>query len=108
MGAREPHHPLDFLTNPERFMVFSRWAAPMFGAVAIVLAVAGLVLTFAAPEDYQQGDTVRMMFIHVPAAVISMFVYLCLGIASLLSLVFRHALADAAAVACAPLGAAFT
>ena len=108
MGARDQHHPLDFLTNPERFMAFSRWAAPMFGVIAAVLAGIGLVLTFAAPEDYQQGDTVRMMFIHVPAAVISMFVYLCLGIASLLALVFRHALADAAAVACAPLGAVFT
>jgi heme exporter protein C len=108
MGARDPHHPLDFLTNPERFMAFSRWAAPMFGVVAAVLAAVGLVLTFAAPEDYQQGDTVRMMFIHVPAASLSLFVYLCLGIASFLALVFRHALADAAAVACAPLGAAFT
>ena len=108
MGARDPHHPLDFLTNPERFMAFSRWAAPMFGVVAAVLAAVGLVLTFIAPEDYQQGDTVRMMFIHVPAASLSLFVYLCLGIASFLALVFRHALADAAAVACAPLGAAFT
>jgi heme exporter protein C len=51
---------------------------------------------------------VRMMFIHVPAASLSLFVYLCLGVASFLALVFRHALADAAAVACAPLGAAFT
>ena len=108
MGARTPHHWFDFLTNPERFMAFSRWAAPLFGAIAAVLAVAGLYLTFSVPEDYQQGDTVRMMFIHVPAAVMSMFVYLCLGIASFLALVFRHALADAAAQACAPLGAAFT
>jgi len=80
----------------------------MFGAIAAVLAVIGLAMAFAVPEDYQQGDTVRMMFIHVPAAVISMFVYLCLGAASFLALIFRHALADAAAVACAPLGAAFT
>ncbi|WP_421739945.1 heme ABC transporter permease CcmC [Caulobacter sp.] len=105
MDAR---HPFDFLTNPERFMTFSRWAAPMFGAIAAVLALIGLALTFAAPEDYQQGDTVRMMFIHVPAAVMSMLIYLFLGGASLLSLVFRHALADAAARACAPLGAIFT
>src|SRR3954466_3261929 len=107
MGARDPHHPLDFLTNPERFMAFSRWAAPMFGVIAAVLAAIGLVLTFIAPEDYQQGDTVRMMFIHVPAAIISMFVYFCLGIARLLARIFRPALADPAAVACAPLGAVF-
>ncbi|MBR7618152.1 cytochrome c biogenesis protein CcsA [Phenylobacterium sp. 20VBR1] len=97
-----------FLSNPERFMAFSRWAAPMFGVIAAVLALAGLWLGFTAPEDYQQGDTVRIMFIHVPAAWMSMFVYACLGGASFLALVFRHALADAAAQAAAPLGAAFT
>jgi len=106
--AMDARHPLDFLTNPERFMAFSRWAAPMFGAIAAALGLVGLFLTFAAPEDYQQHDTVRMMFIHVPAAVMSMLIYLFLGGASLLSLVFRHALADAAARACAPLGAVFT
>ncbi len=89
-------------------MAFSRWAAPMFGVIAVVLALAGLWLGFIAPEDYQQGDTVRIMFIHVPAAWMSMFVYACLGGASFLALVFRHALADAAAQAAAPLGAAFT
>ena len=97
-----------FLANPDRFMAFSRWAAPLLGAVAALLLLAGLSLGFAAPEDYQQGDTVRIMFIHVPAAWLGMFAYLCLGIASFLTLVFRHALADAAAKAAAPLGAAFT
>ncbi|ODT63342.1 heme ABC transporter permease CcmC [Phenylobacterium sp.] len=97
-----------FLSNPERFMAFSRWAAPMFGVIAVALALAGLWLGFTAPEDYQQGDTVRIMFIHVPAAWLSMFVYVCLAVASFLALVFRHALADAAAQAAAPLGAAFT
>jgi len=96
------------LSNPERFMAFSRWAAPMFGVIAVVLALAGLWLGFTAPEDYQQGDTVRLMFIHVPASWMSMFVYACLAVASFLALVFRHALADAAARAAAPLGAAFT
>ncbi len=99
---------LSFLANPDRFMAFSRWAAPMFGALAGVLIAVGLWLGFAAPEDYQQGDTVRMMFIHVPASWLALFVYLCLGVASFLSLVFRHALADAAAKAAAPLGAVFT
>jgi heme exporter protein C len=97
-----------FLSNPERFMAFSRWAAPMFGAIALALAVAGLYLGFTAPEDYQQGQTVRIMFIHVPAAQMSMFAYLCLAVASFLALIFRHALADAAAQAAAPLGAACT
>ena len=97
-----------FLTNPDRFMAFSRWAAPLFGLIALILASAGLWYGFTAPEDYQQGDTVRIMFIHVPAAWMSMFVYACLGGASFLSLVYRHALADAAAQAAAPLGATFT
>ena len=97
-----------FLTNPERFMAFSRWAAPMFGAIAVALAVVGLYLGWTAPEDYQQGATVRILFIHIPAAWMSEFVYACMAVASLLALVFRHVLADAAAQAAAPLGAGFT
>jgi heme exporter protein C len=97
-----------FLTNPERFMAFSRWAAPSLGVIAAALSLAGLWMSFSVPEDYQQGDTVRIMFIHVAAAYLSMFVYVCLGVASFLALVFRQALADAAAKAAAPLGAGFT
>jgi heme exporter protein C len=96
------------LANPHRFMAFSRWAAPICGALAALLILPGLWLGFAAPPDYQQGTTVRIMFIHVPAAETAMFAYACLGAASFVSLVFRHAIADAAARAAAPLGAAFT
>jgi heme exporter protein C len=96
------------LANPQRFMSFSRWAAPLLGVIAAAALLAGLWLGFTAPEDYQQGDTVRIMFIHVPAAWMGMFAYACLGGASFFGLVFRHSLADAAARACAPLGAAFT
>jgi heme exporter protein C len=96
------------LVNPERFMAFSRWAAPLFGVIAVVLLGLGLVLDFRAPPDYHQGYAVHIMFIHVPAAWMSLFIYACLGVASFLSLVFRHALAQAAARAAAPLGAAVT
>jgi heme exporter protein C len=96
------------LTNPERFMRFSRWAAPSLGVIAGVLGAIGLWLDFRAPPDYQQGYTVHIMFIHVPASWMSLFVYACLGGASFIGLVFRHALADAAARAAAPLGAGFT
>ena len=96
------------LANPHRFMAFSRWAAPTLGVLAAALGLAGLVFAFAAPEDYQQGDTVRIMFVHVPAAWMSMAVYGAMGVASFLYLIFRHSLADAAAKAAAPLGAAFT
>ena len=96
------------LANPQRFMNLSRWAAPLLGALAALLIAAGLWLGFSAPEDYQQGDTVRILFIHVPAAWLSLFAYMCLAGASFFGLVFRHALADAAARACAPLGAGFS
>jgi heme exporter protein C len=96
------------LANPHRFMAVSRWATPICGVIAVLLIAPGLWLGFAAPPDYQQGTTVRIMFIHVPAAETAMFAYACLGAASFVSLVFRHAVADAAARAVAPLGAAFT
>jgi heme exporter protein C len=94
--------------NPQRFMELSRWLAPLLGVAAAALGLAGLYLGFSAPPDYQQGETVRIMFIHVPAAWMSMFVYACLAGASFFGLVFRHPLADAAARAAAPLGAGFT
>ena len=97
-----------FLSNPERFMAFSRWAAPLFGAIAVVLGLVGLWLGWSAPPDYQQGATVRIMFIHVPAAIMASAVYVFLAGASFLALVFRHVLADAAAEAAAPLGAGLT
>lgn len=96
------------LSNPHRFMAVSRFVWPVLGALAAGLIAWGLYLTFKVPEDYQQGDTVRLMFIHVPAAYIAMASYAALGGASFFALVFRHALADAAAKAAAPLGAVFT
>jgi len=96
------------LANPHRFMAFSQWAAPLLALAGAALIGAGLYLGLTAPDDYQQGDSVRIMFIHVPAAWMAMATYACLGGASFFFLVFRHALADAAARAVAPLGAAFT
>ena len=99
---------LEFLSLPDRFMAVSAWLAPTIGALAVLLLEFGLWFGFKVPPDYQQGATVLIMFIHVPAAWLSMFGYVCLAVSSFLSLVFRHALADAAAKACAPLGAGFT
>ena len=96
------------LANPARFMTVSRPLAPALGVLSLALFALGLWLSFSAPEDYQQGDTVRIMFVHVPAAYIGMMAYGLMGGASLVGLVWRHALADAAAKAAAPLGAAFT
>ncbi|HWF00816.1 MAG TPA: heme ABC transporter permease CcmC [Caulobacteraceae bacterium] len=99
---------LTALANPHRFMAASRWLAPLLGATAAGLIGAGLWLGLQVPPDYQQGVTVQIMFLHVPAAWTAMFAYACLGAASFVSLVFRHALADQAAKAAAPLGAGFT
>src|SRR5690606_24215473 len=63
---------------------------------------------FVAPPDYQQGETVRIMYIHVPAAWLAMFGYMTMAGASAVALVFRHPLADMCAKSAAPLGAAFT
>jgi heme exporter protein C len=96
------------LANPQRFMDATRGFGLWLGVTAAALLIAGVWLSFTAPPDYQQGETVRIMFVHVPAAWMSLFIYSCLGAASFFSLIFRHALADAAAKAAAPLGAAFT
>jgi heme exporter protein C len=96
------------LANPQKFMAFSRWAAPIIGVIAAALLVVAMWLGFTAPDDYQQGRTVRLLFIHPQVAILSMFAYACLGGAAFFGVVFRHALADAAARAAAPLGAAFT
>jgi len=96
------------LANPAKFMAFSKWAAPIIGVIAVVLLVWGLWVGFHVPDDYQQGRTVRLLFIHPQLAILSMFAYACLGGAAFFGVVFRHALADAAARAAAPLGAAYT
>jgi heme exporter protein C len=79
--------------------------------VLAVLAVAslavGLVLGFRAPPDYQQGETVRIMYVHVPSAWLALGIYTLLAISALGTLVWRHPLADVAAKAAAPIGAAF-
>ena len=99
---------ITWLANPERFTQITRPLRPWLAGVTAVLLLWGLFLAFASPEDYQQGDTVRIMYIHVPAAWMGLLVYGAMGVASFFGLIFRHALADAAAKAIAPIGAVFT
>ncbi len=94
--------------NPAKFMTLSGALLPYIWAAALILLAAGLYLSFMAPPDYQQGDTVRIMFIHVPAVWVAMMAYGVIAVSSLFSLVWRHPLADVAARAAAPLGAIFT
>src|SRR5919201_992878 len=96
------------LANPTRFLTLAARLLPWLAAVTVVLLAAGLYLSATAPDDYQQGATVKIMFIHVPNAWLSMFVWGVMSIASLGTLVWRHPLADVAAKAAAPIGAAFT
>ena len=96
------------LSNPQRFMAFTGPLTPVLWGLAAVLLGVGAWLSFSVPADYQQGDTVRIMFVHVPAATLGQGAYAALGAASFFALVFRHALADAAARAAALPGAAFT
>ncbi|MEL6746857.1 MAG: heme ABC transporter permease [Pseudomonadota bacterium] len=90
-------------------MRVSHWLLPVVSVLALVCLAAGLYMAFVtAPPDYQQGQTVRIMFIHVPAAWLAMGIYLLVAISSFGFLVFRHPLADVSATAAVPLGAAFT
>ncbi len=95
--------------NPTQFLRLANGVIPWLAALAAALAAAGLYMAFfTAPADYQQGESVRIMFIHVPAAWLSLFVYGVMALAALGTLVWRHPLADAAQKTAAPLGAAFT
>jgi len=97
------------LANPTRFLAFSARVLPWIAGAAAVLLVVGLYFAFfASPADYQQGETVRIMYIHVPSAWLSMFGYGVMAVAALGTLVWRHPLADVAAKAAAPIGAVFT
>src|SRR5580693_4287522 len=96
------------LANPKRFMDVSGKLLPWLSVATALALAAGIVLGLLAPPDYQQSDTVKIMFLHVPAAWSAMMIYGLLAICSVVSLVNRHPLADVAARAAAPLGAVFT
>jgi heme exporter protein C len=97
------------LANPTRFMGLSRRILPWLAAAAAGLLAYGLYLAFYhSPADYQQGETVRIMYIHVPCAWLAMMGYGLIALSSFGLLVFRHPLADVSAKAAAPIGAAFT
>ena len=94
--------------NPANFMRLSGAVLPFTATGAALALATGLYLSFSVPPDYQQGATVKILFLHVPAATMAMGVYVAIAICSFLSLVWRHPLSDTAARAAAPLGAMFT
>jgi heme exporter protein C len=103
-----PMADLHFLANPARFRRFSQRVLPGLGfATVLMLAVGVYMAFFVAPQDYQQGQTVRIMFVHVPSAWLSMGGYAMLAALGASLLVWRHPLAALMARAAAPVGASF-
>jgi heme exporter protein C len=96
------------LANPTRFLALVQRVLPWLATATAVVMIGGLVMAAQAPDDYQQGATVKIMYIHVPNAWLSMFVWGVMSVAALGTLVWRHPLADVAQKAAAPLGACFT
>jgi heme exporter protein C len=97
------------LANPARFMRVSAAVLPWCGgASAVVIAVGLFLALIVAPPDYQQGEAVRIMYVHVPSAWMALNIYLLMAVASAVALVWRHPLAEIAARSAAPIGAAFT
>jgi heme exporter protein C len=98
---------IDF-ANPTRFIALADRLVPWLAAISALVLAGGLYMSFAAPADYQQGNTVRIMYIHVPFAWLSMLCYSLMAVSALGTLVWRHPLADVALKSAAPIGAVFT
>lgn len=96
------------LANPARFLAFAQRTLPWLAGAAAITLAAGLYLAAGAPNDYQQGATAKIMFVHVPSAWLAMATWGVMSVAALGTLVWRHPLADVTAKAAIPIGAAFT
>ena len=108
-SGRNPGRSLHRFANPGRFLRLSGAVLPWLAATGAGLTAVGLIWgLFLAPADWQQGDAVRIMYVHVPAAWLASAGYFGLALCSVLSLVWRHPLADLAAVEIGPVGAGFT
>ena len=81
--------------NPGRFQRLADKILPWSAAGAVIALAVGLYMgLFASPPDYQQGESVRIMYVHVPSAWMALFVYVVIALASASSLIWRHPLAD--------------
>jgi heme exporter protein C len=99
----------DRLASPTRFAAFAARTQGWTAAGAVALMLAGLYFAFfASPPDYQQGEAVRIMYVHVPSAWLALFAYGFVALMSAVGLIWRHPLAHVLAIAAAPVGAAFT
>jgi len=96
------------LANPSRFLKFADGVIVWLAGLTVVGLAFGIAQAMLAPDDYQQGATVKIMYLHVPSAWLGMLCWGVMSVAALGTLVWRHPLADVAAKAAAPIGAAFT
>ena len=97
------------LASPKWFYQFSNKWLPWFRAATLILFLTGLALGLLfSPQDYQQGNTVRIMYIHVPAAFLSMFVYVLMALSGAIGYIWRIKMAHIVSISCAPIGAIFT
>jgi len=100
---------LQKLSSPKYFYTFAETLIPWLGWSCLLFMLAGLYYgLIVAPPDYQQGDSYRIIFIHVPAAWMSMFIYMVMALAGGIGLIWRMKLAEVIAASSAPLGASFT
>lgn len=96
-------------SSPKYFYEMSGKLIPWFAVPALLLAIAGLYQgLFVAPPDYQQGESYRIIFVHVPAAWMSLFIYVVMAVSSAIGNIWQIRLADMVAAASAPVGASFT
>jgi len=100
---------INYLANPGRFRRVSQKIYPWsLGSTVLFLLLGLWFALYNSPPDYQQGETVRIMYIHVPAAWMSLFIYSTMVLLSIFSLVWKHPLADLLCKSSAPIGACFT
>jgi len=100
---------IDYLANPSRFFRITNFLLPWLMGLLITLTIIGIYFAlFDSPEDLVQGSAVRIMYVHVPSAWLSIFSYLLLSICSFFFIVWRHPLADILSGSIAPVGALFS
>ena len=100
---------IDYLANPSRFFRITNFLLPWLMGLSMTLTIIGIYFAlFDSPEDLIQGSAVRIMYVHVPSAWLSIFSYLLLSICSFFFIVWRHPLADILSRSIAPVGALFS
>ena len=100
---------IDYLANPSRFFRITNFLLPWLMGLSITLTLIGIYFAlFDSPKDLIQGSTIRIMYVHVPRAWLSIFSYLLLSICSFFFIVWRHPLADILSRSIAPVGALFS